>query len=440
MTFVEMLATALAGLAVLQTLLVLWQIHENLRLMRSRFRTPYAVDSGRRVALIAPCKGVDHELQRNLAPLFAQDYSNYELLLVVESETDPAVAAIRRLIARHPQRGARLIVAGLATGCGQKVHNLRVATENLPAGVEILAFVDSDARPASDWLRHLVARLDRPEVGASTGYRWFMPVAGTWAEQALVSVNGAVAAMLGGKRLNMVWGGSWAIRRDTFDEIKLREAWQGTLSDDLVASRTLYLAGKKVNFEPHCMVASPLATTPTAAFEFARRQYTIGRFYAPARWALCLVGVSLAKLVVVSGLLALVLYAAGTRSTWCYGQLGALAAMVVLGNVRAAYRQRLASLCLAAHAEKLAASRRYDYLAWPMFSLVNWICLLSSLGSDLVTWRGNRYQILRGGQIRLVERDAAHATRVDRQAPRAPHFDGGAGTRKKRRARSGRHT
>ena len=438
MSYVEMAAIALAGLAVIQTLLVLWQIHENLRLMRSRFRANHAQDLGRRVALIAPCKGLELELERNLAPLFAQDYSNYELLLVVESETDPAVAAIRRLIARNPQRDARLIVAGLANDCGQKVHNLRVATENLPAGIEVLAFVDSDARPASDWLRHLVERLDRADVGASSGYRWFMPVNGTWAEQALVSVNGSVAAMLGGKRLNMVWGGSWAIRRDTFDEINLRDAWQGTLSDDLVASRMLYLAGKKVNFEPHCMVASPLGATVASAFEFARRQYIIGRFYAPARWALCMVGISLAKLVVASGLVALVLFVTGTRGVWCYSQIGALATLVALGAVRAIYRQRVASVCLATHADKLAVSRRHDYLAWPVFSLVNWLCLLSSLGSDMVTWRGNRYQILRGGQIRLVQRDTASAPSVDRKAPRPPHFQRGAGVRKNRRARSGR--
>ena len=37
----------------------------------------------------------------------------------------------------------------------------------------------------------------------------------------------------------MVWGGSWAIRRDIFDQIGLHRAWEGTLSDDLVASREL---------------------------------------------------------------------------------------------------------------------------------------------------------------------------------------------------------
>ncbi|MBX3412550.1 MAG: glycosyltransferase [Pirellulales bacterium] len=438
MSYVEMVATALAAWAVVQTLLVLWQIHENLRFVRSRLRLPPAHDAGRRVALIAPCKGLEFELERNLAPLFTQDYSNYELLLVVESEADSAVAAIRRLIARHPRRAARLVVAGLATDSGQKVHNLRVATEHLPAEVEVLAFVDSDARPASGWLRQLVERLDRPEVGASSGYRWFIPAQDSWAEHALTAANGAVAAMLGGKRINMVWGGSWAIRRETFEEIKLRDAWQGTLSDDLVASEILYRAGKQVNFEPRCMVASPLETTPASASEFARRQYTIGRFYAPSRWAISTVGISLAKLVGASGIVAMVLYLVGHRSLWCSGQIAALVALCVLGFVRAAYRQRLAVLCLSAQTDRLASSRRSDFLAWPLFSLANWGCLLGSLWNDTVTWRGNRYQIRRGGQIRLVERETADATHVERQAPRPPHFPRGAGERKNQRSRSAR--
>lgn len=438
MTYLEIAATALAGLAVIQTVLVLWQIHENLRFVRSRFRLPVASATRGHVALIAPCKGVDAELERNLAPLFAQDYADYELLLVVESESDAAAAAIRRLMSRHPQCEARLVVAGLATDCGQKVHNLRAATTQLSPRVEVLAFVDSDARPASDWLCQLVERLDHTGVGASTGYRWFIPLSGSFAEHALVAVNGAVAAMLGGKRLNMVWGGSWAIRRDVFDEIKLHAAWQGTLSDDLVASRVLYLAGKKVNFEPRLMVASPLSATPSSALEFARRQYIIGRFYAPARWAVAVVGLTLPKLVVASGLAAIPLAFLGQSGWWCFGQIGALVSLGVLGCVRALYRQRLARLCLPAHATSLAASWRIDLLCWPLFSLMNWVCLLSSLLTDTVTWRGNRYQILPGGQIRLIERDTSSGQQVERKAPRAPHFDRGASQRKNRRARSGR--
>ena len=44
------------------------------------------------------------------------------------------------------------------------------------SGDEVLVFVDSDARPEKSWLKKLVAPLADETLGASTGYRWFLPV------------------------------------------------------------------------------------------------------------------------------------------------------------------------------------------------------------------------------------------------------------------------
>ena len=62
----------------------------------------------------------------------------------------------------------------------------------------------------------------------------------------------------------LIWGGSWAIRREVFDAIGLRNAWKGTLSDDLVASRLMRQAGLGVRFEPASVVASPLDVSSKA--------------------------------------------------------------------------------------------------------------------------------------------------------------------------------
>ena len=104
-----------------------------------------------------------------------QDYDDYEVTFIVESTDDPAYPAIRRAMAEHPWVPARVVVAGRATDSGQKVHNLRVATQHLSQRVKYLAFVDSDARPRPEWLRMLVSRLEQPGLGAVTGYRWFTP-------------------------------------------------------------------------------------------------------------------------------------------------------------------------------------------------------------------------------------------------------------------------
>src|SRR6185437_16633462 len=57
----------------------------------SRPRTTYTPFA----TVIAPCKGVDEGLEDNLSPLLMQDYPEYELLFVVDSENESAVEVIR---------------------------------------------------------------------------------------------------------------------------------------------------------------------------------------------------------------------------------------------------------------------------------------------------------------------------------------------------------
>ena len=86
-------------------------------------------------------------MENNLRALLRQDYHDFEVHFILESTADPAYDVVQRIIAQHPRVAMRLVIAGLATDCGQKVHNLRCATARIPADVKYLAFVDSDACP-----------------------------------------------------------------------------------------------------------------------------------------------------------------------------------------------------------------------------------------------------------------------------------------------------
>ena len=137
----------LAGLVIVQSLLLALQTWEHCRYVRSCMRCIVRHRPTGRVALFAPCKGIDLDLEANLRSLLEQDYDDYEVTFIVESADDPAYPAIRRAIAEHPNVAARVVIAGQATDSGQKVHNLRVATEHLPPQIKYVAFVDSDAQP-----------------------------------------------------------------------------------------------------------------------------------------------------------------------------------------------------------------------------------------------------------------------------------------------------
>lgn len=408
------LLAALAVAGLVQSGIFTLQTWENRRFARARLRSQKRKDGATpKVLLVSPCKGVDVGLEANLQALLEQDYADYEIAFVVESIDDPAVPTIRNLITQHAERSIRMVVAGVAQHCGQKVHNLRAATADLPADIAVLAFVDSDARPAADWLRSLVARLDRDEVGATTGYRLMVPTRATPGNVLLYCINSTIALIFGPGGHHLVWGGSWAMRRDVFDTLRLRDAWQGTLSDDLVVSRELAKAGLKIEFIPECLVVSPVESPLSATCEFVRRQYLITHRYAARYWFF---GFAVSMLAQGSfwTMAVATAVAARTGSPWL-PYTATVLAFLYAGHVeRGILRQDLTRRVLvrknAVRSSGVKLSAAIDVLCGPAVGLVNLVLMASSAVGDTITWRGNTYRIHRGGAIDVLRLGGQLAT------------------------------
>jgi cellulose synthase/poly-beta-1,6-N-acetylglucosamine synthase-like glycosyltransferase len=120
------------------------------------------------VSVIAPSRGFEPAFVENVRPLVTQNYDDYEVLFVFDDPQDPSLPLVQDL-------NAKIVISGPAVDSGQKVHNLIVAVHNLNPRCEVIVFVDTDARPDRDWLRKLVGPLADERIGASTGYRWFVP-------------------------------------------------------------------------------------------------------------------------------------------------------------------------------------------------------------------------------------------------------------------------
>lgn len=406
----------LAGFGLIQGALFTIHLVENRRFVRGRCRRTECNQSSGHVQLFVPCKGHDTGLRENLAWLLRQDHPDYQVTFVVETEDDLAVAEIRAAIEQHPHVPTNLVIAGRASDSGQKVHNLRAATERLDARTRVLAFVDSDARPKSSWLRHLTERLDRGETGAITGYRWFVPQRQSPANVLLCNINAVVAGMIGPGGHQFIWGGSWAIRREVFEKCKLRSAWQGTLSDDLVATQVIRQAGLEIQFEPKCLVASPLETNLAAAIEFVRRQFVIGRIYATRWWAGALV-VSLLSSLAFWSSVAFACYGVATGDSLSWIPVALLVALWALHSWRAWLRQEIARFCLPEFKSRLAVSRWLDVLAAPVFGIVSASCLASSLVGRTIAWRGIEYVLSRGGKIARINRPEPPALNGSQTSP-----------------------
>lgn len=415
----------LAGLAIVQSLLLVLQTWEHRRYVRSCMHNLARHQPTGRAAVFAPCKGLDIDLEGNLRALLRQDYDDYEVTFVVEGAGDPAVAVIRRVMAEHPRVATRLVVAGRATHSGQKVHNLRAATKQLSPQVKYLAFVDSDARPRPEWLRALVARLcqhDYLDVAGYrfypvvTGYRWFVPARSSIANHLLYSINCGVMSLLGRESHYLVWGGSWGIRREVFESAGLREVWEGTLSDDLMATRVLRRNGMPVRFEPACVVVSPLNQTPRQVISFLRRQYVMGRFYIRRWWVFALLAATLTNLMWLGNLAALITgLALGTPPAWMPACVCSV--LYLLSVCRGFVRQDLVRIYFPDRRQALRKAGRFDIWASPVVGLVNWLGALASLFGRHVTWRGISYRIFAGGKIRVARREDQPAQPVAPESP-----------------------
>ena len=347
------------------------------------------------VTVFMPLRGVDDGLKDNIAAVFAQDYPRYEVLFVSGEETDPAwrvVGAARQSFAAEAGPTMQSVIAGPATDTGQKVHNLSVAINKAHPNSEIFVFVDSDARVSSGWLRSLVAPLRDETIGATTGYRWFIPVRGGLASHLQSVWNASIASALGpdGAK-NFCWGGSTAIRRATFDNCKVIERWRGTVSDDFAMTRALQDAGLPIKFVPQCLTPSFEDCSLGELVEFTARQLKITRAYAAHLWKAVLFGSAIFVVTFFGGLL-LVLARATTSRSFAT-PLFLLLIMFTMGAMKSHLRLRaVASVIQDARISTFNSTLAHVTL-WPLASALYFYNALAAAISRRITWRGITYEL-----------------------------------------------
>lgn len=393
-----------AGLAIVQSLLLVLQTWEHRRFARNRLCQLYRYWPKGRAMVYAPCKGVDIDLEDNIRRLLDQDYGDYEVTFVLESTEDPAYWRIRRLMAEHSRVRTHVVIAGLAEDCGQKVHNLRVACRDIPPEIQYVAFIDSDARPRRQWLRALLSHLSTPRAGVATGYRWFVPTEPRFGQHAIYSINCNVAVLLRSRSPNLVWGGSWAMRREIFDQLGVRDALDAMLTEDLVVADLVQQHGLRVEYEPACMAASPIEGGFRKLFSFLRRQYVLGRYYVPGWWRLGFLTTLFANVALLTGI-GMLAWGLVLASPWAWVPAGALAALYALHVVRGLVRQSLIDVYCPEQRKALSSARHFDIWAGPLVSAVSLAGMIASLAGSQVTWRGITYRLSPDGRTRILRRE-----------------------------------
>jgi ceramide glucosyltransferase len=349
------------------------------------------------VSVIAPTRGFERGFVDNIKPLLEQNYPRYEIQFVFDDPQDPSLPLVNDL-------GAKIVVSGPATDTGQKVHNLIVAVGEIDPRCEVIVFVDTDARPSSDWLRQLVAPLADETVGAATGYRWFIPDRGGLASRLRGVWNASVASALGADTTkNFCWGGSTAIRRSTFEQLRVAQHWRGTVSDDFTITRVLKEAKLPIHFTPRCLVPSVGDCGWNELVEFTTRQIKITRVYANHLWVALLLGSSLFAIAFFGGLVLLVTRVLGGQPWWVL--LGFLTVIFALGAAKGFIRWRAVSIPLASYRHALRRDLAAHVFLWPFASLLYLYNTIAAAFSRRITWRGITYDLPSPNEAVIISRD-----------------------------------
>ncbi|EFJ40451.1 hypothetical protein VOLCADRAFT_119967 [Volvox carteri f. nagariensis] len=199
-------------------------------------------------SVVMPVKGCrPHSLDNWESHLGLMYDGPLEFVFVVESEEDPAAAPERAPnVSRSAQgRDVRLVVAGLASSCSQKVHNLCAGIESCDPRVArdggYIMCLDDDVALHPGSLAELVSELEgRPHVFMATGYPFDIPPAGSsfTTYLALCYHLPLLIAFSVAPDTSFVWGGCMLLRAEKLlpeDPGELLAAWRhGGYSDDLI--------------------------------------------------------------------------------------------------------------------------------------------------------------------------------------------------------------
>ncbi|NVJ23996.1 glycosyltransferase [Myxococcus sp. AM011] len=206
------------------------------------------------VTVIRPIRGLDVEARQNVRALLDLDYpGEWEVLFVFDSEEDPAFAVTREELGAHPTRAKRveLLVAGEPPrGLTGKLNAMQVGVAR--ARGTLLAFSDSDTRPAPGVLTALVSALLEDERTGATFAPIYAaaeaPLAGDVGYGLLVNAwYGSSVARAAGPdgALPFIMGQLMVFRREALTDIGGVGCAAGQFVDDMYLGRRLHEAGWK---------------------------------------------------------------------------------------------------------------------------------------------------------------------------------------------------
>src|SRR5579863_8045385 len=334
------------------------------------------------VSLVRPLCGIDNYAADTLSSTFELDYPHYEILFCVASPNDPVVPLVKKLMAEHASRSARLFVGDDRVSPNPKLNN--VVKGWRAARNDWIVIADSNVLMPRTYIQQLFASW-REDTGLVASPPIGCRPDGVWAEIECAFLNTYQARwqyIVDTFGYGFAQGKTMLWRRADLDAAGGIEALGKEISEDAAATKIVRSAGLKVRLVDRPF-AQPLGRRSAA--EVWNRQLRWARLRRASFLPFFLPEIFSGGLIPIVGV-ALLAYAFGLPVTPCVVAFAAL--------------WYGAEMALAA-----AAGWHVTPLS-PLYGIIRDLLLpvlfVSALRGNDFVWRGNEMQVERMQPRRMM--------------------------------------
>lgn len=394
------LATICISCLICFALLNLYWGHQIARLYQAHLNRTEDSTYAPKATVLLSLRGNDPFLVNCLSGLLNQNYPDYKVRIIIDHLDDPAYAFVTQYLAEHSHPHCQVSIREATDGtCGLKNASLVQAIQDLDDEVEVVAWLDADVVPHRNWLRDLVAPLQNPRVGVTSGIRWYAPRhanPGTMIRHAWNT--GALLQMLS---LDIAWGGSIALSREVFQSPLLKETLSRILWEDTGLKAVASQLDRELVFVPAATMVNAESIPFQSCFRYMSRQLVNVRLYHSRWWLIAGLGLMTASVQTILLILIGLFLAQGNL----------LAAGVSAGAMLAASGcVALAIYRISLLIHQTIRARGDDYQRKPLQTLFYlWITLyifcgaiIAALRTKSIDWRGVQYQISGPFDVRIT--------------------------------------
>ncbi|WP_337885500.1 glycosyltransferase family 2 protein [Fischerella thermalis] len=358
-----------------------------------------------KAVVILSLRGADPFLADCVRALLYQNYPQYYLHIVVDSQEDPAWNIVQETILRVGARHVQVspLIARQNT-CSLKGSALVQAIKALDDSYQVVAFIDADVIAHPTWLRELVVPLMDERIGATTGNRWYITQTGQWGS--LVRYLWNTVAVVFMCIQQAPWGGSIAMRLSVLRRSGLLEKWTQSISVDTPMLGALQAMGLNVKFVPTVLMPNREECNLARCLRFMTRQLLSTRLYNP-QWLLIVAQVFTSTLAVVLTIVLLLIALSRGNIGTALGIVGGFASYILALAVQLVLVQQVVRRVFRARGESTtpfsALMMAKILVAIPLTQLIYAVTVVSAILTQKVEWRGITYQIKGPWNIRLIE-------------------------------------